>query len=64
MLGFLAQLIVLGIVAFAVIGLTKLVYHIVAAMMKVVTALVLAGGVVWIAIAIVRYLAQNPQYLG
>lgn len=64
MFGFLALFIVLGLVAFAFIGLAKFVYHIVAALMKVVTPLVVAGGFVWLAFAILRFLAQNPQYIG
>lgn len=64
MFEFLAQLIVLGLVAFAFIGLAKLVYHIVVAIVKVVISLVVAGGLVWIAIAILRFFAENPQYFG
>lgn len=62
MLEFVALLIVLGLAAYAVIGLAIIVFRIVVVIVTAVTGVLVAGGAVWIAFRILWFFAQNPQY--
>ncbi len=62
MLEFVALLIVLGLAAYAVIGLAIVVYRVVVVIVTAVTGLFVAGGAVWIVFQILWFFAQNPQY--
>ena len=64
MFEFLATLIVLGCIVYAVVAITVFVIRIVAVIMAGVAALAVAGSVVWVAFHILRILAENPQYVG
>jgi hypothetical protein len=58
---FIATLIVLGIAAWIVIGIAVVVFRILAYLAVVATAVVMTGGVVWLAIQAIGFFAEHAN---